>query len=83
VPRDLLPADVRALKGTRVPVMARNRAAAIAAVAERPWRTRCLNPQAPIFEHGRWWFVLADEPTSGLAELARQAELQKHTNGRE
>lgn len=74
------PVDVTQLKGTRVPVVARDKQDAISVAKQRPWWTRCLNPDKPIAEHGRYWFVLADDPISGLAELARTAKKPTDTD---
>lgn len=67
LPRDPLPS------GPRVPVIASDREHAITIAKTRPWWTRCLNRDKPICEHGKFYFVLADEPVSGLEELARTA----------
>jgi hypothetical protein len=61
------------LKGTRISVIATDRLHAIQVAQSKTWWTRVQNRTHPVPERGRWWFVLADEPLSGLEEFARTA----------
>lgn len=59
-PSATAPAAVFALKGKRWPVTADGKQAAIEAARARPWWPRCLNPRHPLYERGRWWFVVQE-----------------------
>lgn len=46
------------MRGQKIPIKARDRAAAIEKAESMPWWHRCKNPTAPIYARKLWVFVL-------------------------